>query len=1073
MTDPHPSPTEPASPSGAPPVVAVMVVHEPGPWLAESLRALAAQDYPALQSLILVSGDDTSPAARSLLDVIATEIPGAVTRFLGANVGFAASCNSVLNLVRGDSGFFCFLHDDVALMPDAVSKLVEELYRSNAGLVAPKLVHWDDPRMIQSVGVAVDRFGVELPMADDGEIDQEQHDAVQDVFSVSSACMLVRADLFRTIGGFNPRLTLTGADLDLCWRCHIAAARVVVVPAAVARHGERTTSIPDGPASDLGGRESVRVATVASLTAASQLPIIAVQLIVLTALRALMLTVTGRVRQAGAEVRGVFALAWSWREIRARRNAVAVYREVAGAEVRALQLRGTAHVTAYLRSRARRSGLAQSVGASTVKEAAPRSSLTMWLALVALLVVGSRSLLTNGVSLVGQFVPAGGGPRDLIASYSSGWWGAAFGQVSALPTGMALTAVAGVVGFGHMDLVRTMSVVLLPLAGWIGMWRFGSVLGSRASRIAGTLAYAAVPLPYASIASGRWGALLGYATIPWIAHHMRTLVGHGEVHEFRQDSGDDPFIDVPAVQWRRAFAAAVLVTAVAFAFEPAMVVPMVLIVAVWSLVTLVHSGAPMRALRWLGAGAGVTVCAIGLNLPWVATYGREGWWEAIVGAPVEHGRDWGLVRIASFGVGGFTLAIIGVALYAAVIGALFLVHGAKTSWALRGAGLTVGGLLLVILDDAALVPVHLPEPAVMLVPVAFGIAVSAAAMGAMLVADLRRGRFGWRQPLGAVLALVFVVGLVPAPINALDGAWNQSSYSLPKLLAQLPSGDGTGDYRTLFLGDPRVLPGAPLNLGWGVAYSVVNGPSPTLMEMWEIPPNRLRDETLTALYGIVRGRTSRAGRLLAPLSVRYIVVPVIDGAASTRSEPIATPRGLVDALSRQLDLRRRYASPDLVIFENSTWVPVRSQLTPSGALASARAGAESMIVEDIAGATPLGPSARPEQEVTFDAAQGTVHLAVPYTPRWSLATAGGPVVARPAFGLSNAYDVGTAGPATLSFDVSPIQSALVLMQLVAWSLFGFVVLDRRRDRTALPIVDGSHMSRVGEAVFDLERGGRP
>jgi GT2 family glycosyltransferase len=180
-----------------------MVAHEPGDWFTESLRGLSQQTYESLQALVLVTGEESDPSARAILDTIATELPAAVVRFLGGNPGFAASCNSVLNLVQGDSGFFCFMHDDVALAPDAISLLVEELYRSNAGAVGPKLTYWDNPKMIQSVGVDVDRFGVELPIADDGELDQEQHDAVRDVFKLSSACMLVRADLFRTVKGLS------------------------------------------------------------------------------------------------------------------------------------------------------------------------------------------------------------------------------------------------------------------------------------------------------------------------------------------------------------------------------------------------------------------------------------------------------------------------------------------------------------------------------------------------------------------------------------------------------------------------------------------------------------------------------------------------------------------------------------------------------------------------------------------------------------------------------------------------------------------------------------------------------
>ena len=61
-------------------------------------------------------------------------------RELGDNPGFGTAANEVLRLVEGDNGFFCICHDDVALEPDAIRALVEELYRSNAGIVGPKLV---------------------------------------------------------------------------------------------------------------------------------------------------------------------------------------------------------------------------------------------------------------------------------------------------------------------------------------------------------------------------------------------------------------------------------------------------------------------------------------------------------------------------------------------------------------------------------------------------------------------------------------------------------------------------------------------------------------------------------------------------------------------------------------------------------------------------------------------------------------------------------------------------------------------------------------------------------------------
>ena len=68
--------------------------------------------------------------------------------------------------------------------------------------------------------MAIDRFGVPHSGIEPGELDQEQHDAVRDVFFVSSTVMLVRADLFAELGGFDaedvprrrgPRPVLAGA----------------------------------------------------------------------------------------------------------------------------------------------------------------------------------------------------------------------------------------------------------------------------------------------------------------------------------------------------------------------------------------------------------------------------------------------------------------------------------------------------------------------------------------------------------------------------------------------------------------------------------------------------------------------------------------------------------------------------------------------------------------------------------------------------------------------------------------------------------------------------------------------
>ncbi len=123
----------------APPVVAVVVAHDPGPWFEEALAAIAAQDYAELSILVLdsASGED-------LTERVARVVPTAYVRRFDENRGFGATVNAVPSMVDG-ADYYLLCHDDVAPFPDLVHLLVEEAFRSNAGIVSPKVVSWDDP----------------------------------------------------------------------------------------------------------------------------------------------------------------------------------------------------------------------------------------------------------------------------------------------------------------------------------------------------------------------------------------------------------------------------------------------------------------------------------------------------------------------------------------------------------------------------------------------------------------------------------------------------------------------------------------------------------------------------------------------------------------------------------------------------------------------------------------------------------------------------------------------------------------------------------------------------------------
>ncbi len=213
-----------------PPVVAVMVTRDPGEWFDSALAALSAQDYDNLSILVIDAASNEDPTGR-----VAAVAPEAFVRRLSDDPGWASASNEALDMVQGSS-YLLFCHDDAAPAPDSVRLLVEEAYRSNAGIVGPKLVDWDEHERIVSAGITIDKTGVIAQLVDPGELDQEQHDAVRDVFAVDGAFLLVRTDLATSLRGFDPKLSPHGEDVDFCWRAQIAGARVLVAPAARVAH---------------------------------------------------------------------------------------------------------------------------------------------------------------------------------------------------------------------------------------------------------------------------------------------------------------------------------------------------------------------------------------------------------------------------------------------------------------------------------------------------------------------------------------------------------------------------------------------------------------------------------------------------------------------------------------------------------------------------------------------------------------------------------------------------------------------------------------------------------------------
>lgn len=1031
MTDLAKTPAEaPPGPApaggGAPAVVAVVVTHDPGPWFEDVLRALRAQTYEALSVLVIDAGSTEDPSAR-----VAAVLPHARIKRIEENPGYGAAANQVLGLVEG-AGFYLLCHDDVALEPGAVRALVEEAFRTNGGVLGPKLVDWHDPRRLRSVGGAVDKTAAVAPFAEPGELDQEQHDAVRDVFYVAGGATLVRADLFGVLQGFDPGIDFHGDDVDLCWRAHVAGARVLVVPSARARHLEALgVRRPKDDRRRLQQRHRNR--TILSSYRLGHLLRVVPQALLLSALEALGALVTGRI----AHARDVVG-AWTWNlrrlpSLRRRRKAVSRSRVVSDAEVRELQVRGSARLTAFLRGQVGSADDRLATLAATGRDLssvlrAPLTRVAISAALVTVLmaVVGSRGLISGRLPAVGEMAAVDGSALDLLRAHLSGWRATAGGGAGASPTGIGALGLASLLTFGSGGLARTLVVLGLLAAGPVGIWRLTRPIGSIRAAAAAVVVYAAIPVPYNALASGALSALAAYATVPWVLLGLGRAMGLAPFG--RTDLPDDAEVVIDSATSVPARALGIgLALALAGLVTPAAAPLALLIVAGLVLGSLV-AGRGGGVLKALTAGVGGVLIAVLLHLPWSASLLVDGGgWDAVVRAGQSPIRPIG--ELLRFQTGPYGNSPLGWAFLVAAALPLIIGRGWRLAWAVRAWFVALASWAVLLVAQQGHLPIGLPPTEMVLVPAAAGLALSAALGMAAFEVDLRHYQFGWRQGVSILAAGAVVVGGLTLTPGVVDGRWQVAGTDLNRFVTTTLGSER--DARILWVGDRTVMPLGGHGFDDDVALATSEG-TPDVTTLWAGARFASTDRLDHLLTVAADGRTSHLGSLLAPEGIRYVMVPtrsVPESVAGGRSAP--PPAWLTDLLAAQVDLQRVDTDASLIVYRNTAWrdvvhaVPAGEDLadTPDGAgRADTRGWDDVMTHRD-------GTDAY-EVEVP---AEVDVVAAVP-ADGWTLDVPGGQGDPTEAYGWAARFDEPGTGAGTLGFQTPVTHVVGVLVQPLLWVL---------------------------------------
>ncbi len=487
-----------------PPVVAIVPTRGDA-GLERCLAALAGQDYPGLTVLAL----DGSAEPERLNARVATAAPHTLVRRVqdpsgGLGPAAAALAGDVIDSVQG-AMFFVICADDVVLDPAAVRLLVDEAITSNAGVVGPKLVSDAAPDALVDVGWLVDRYGEAWGIAEPGERDQEQHDAVRDVFFVSARAMLVRCDLFAALGGFDG-LCASAAARDLAWRARLAGARVIVAPdvrgVVAVKVGAAARVAPAELRALTRGRLRALYKTTSTWSLVWTYPTALALVVVEAVLRAMR----GRTAYSGALLSGAADAFRDIPELRHEREAVQATRVVPDADLHPYMVRGSARLRRLV---TRRFHVDERIAGASLRTRAflgdgqrswRRREGLLLLALTAVSLVATRNFVSNGTPSFAGLL-SWPGASTLFHGFAAGNRKVFFGADVAAPPLLAVCGALVGLFAGHADLARTALVTLAIPVGMIAVYQMLRRTSVRAwPAVAAAAAYGANPVSRNAIA---------------------------------------------------------------------------------------------------------------------------------------------------------------------------------------------------------------------------------------------------------------------------------------------------------------------------------------------------------------------------------------------------------------------------------------------------------------------------------------------------------------------------------------------------------------------------------------------
>lgn len=213
------------------PLVSVIILNWNGKeYLPACLDSLLEQSCKDFETIVVDNGSSDGS-----LELLQECYPWVHVVPLSVNSGFASGNNAGFAVSSGK--FIVTLNNDTRVEPDWLAELVAPAEaRQDVGMVASRICSWDEPDMIDSLGVAVCRDGMSRGSRRQCSFSALSLDRWEEILIPSACAALYRREMVERIGFFDDDFFAYCEDTDLGLRGRIAGWNALLARDAVVYH---------------------------------------------------------------------------------------------------------------------------------------------------------------------------------------------------------------------------------------------------------------------------------------------------------------------------------------------------------------------------------------------------------------------------------------------------------------------------------------------------------------------------------------------------------------------------------------------------------------------------------------------------------------------------------------------------------------------------------------------------------------------------------------------------------------------------------------------------------------------